>query len=139
MNTPIVDVHDILRQLYSLNLHEGSSPIVTIERYLQMTKPVDMSDDLRRNEPNLYKTLFVIGGSGLEQFFHRLLLDMKNRPFASTLDTIVALSFIQLVVAKALWKYHLSVAPSLEAFARNFDRLDIPAERRRLYEFAQQQ
>jgi len=48
------------------------------------------------------------------------------------------LTIMQHVVAIAMWKYELTVGEPLRGFARQFDRLDVPAERRRLYDIAQE-
>ena len=62
---------------------------------------------------------------------------MRGRPLEDCEDALGCLVFLQEVVACALWEHGASVSESLEAFARGFDRLDVPSELERLHDRAQ--
>ena len=72
----------------------------------------------------------------METLYLRLLREMRNIPYEQCEDLLEALAFLQQVVATAIWKYHHDVGKHMEAFARDFDRLDVESERMRLYEYA---
>lgn len=45
-----------------------------------------------------------------------------------------ALQFVQSIIVTAMWKYGVAVGDELEAFARDYDRLDTEQDRQRLYQ-----
>jgi len=92
---------------------------------------------MRRNVADAYGALCKGGCDALLTLFDKLLHAMRNVGYSECGDILDALEFVQLIGATALWKYHVSVGETLEKFVREFDRLDVPSERRRLYEFAQ--
>ena len=98
----------------------------------------EVSEDVRRNLPVVYERLF---SSRCRAFLDRLYDDameaMRGVPIQQCAQAIEALAVVQEIVAVALWKYNLAATPSLEQFARTFDRLDDEGERRALHEHAQ--
>ena len=72
----------------------------------------------------------------LEKIISELYSEMRGRRFEQCEDIFEALAFIQEILAAALWKYNLCVNPSVEDFARDFDRIDTLAERQRIYMMA---
>jgi hypothetical protein len=88
--------------------------------------------------PHLYRQLFagecqtVIG-----ILFDEALAALKGRALENCEGQLRLLAFLQHVFAVALWRYQLPIEPRLEAFAREFDRLDVGSERRRLHAIAQ--
>src|SRR5262245_45067581 len=113
--------------------------VVFLENYLAGTVVENISSiDRERNLPYLFESLFSSGcRDKVDHVYTEALNSMRERPFADCADTIDALSFLQEVVAAAMWKYRLTVGAKLEEFARKFDRLDVEEEQRRIYEGAQ--
>jgi len=62
---------------------------------------------------------------------------MRGRPFDDCDEALKGLVFLQEVAATALWRHRCPVGDTLASFAREFDRLDVPAEHERLYVRAQ--
>jgi hypothetical protein len=97
-----------------------------------------LSDDERRNEPAIYSALFSDECQlFLEEVYENSIGMMRGRPFGDCEDALRGLAFLQEVFATALWRHRQPVAHVLASFAREFDRLDSPAERERLYALAQ--
>ena len=63
--------------------------------------------------------------------------EMRGARFGESGDFLNAAVFLQDLVATAMWRYHCNVGADLERFTREFDRLDIESERRRLFDAAQ--
>lgn len=99
---------------------------------------VALSEDDRRNEPTTYAHLFSAECRiFLEGIYDRALEMMRGRPLDACGDVLKGLEFLQEVVATAIWRYRCDVGQKLDAFAREFDRLDVPTERARLHGGAQ--
>ena len=128
-----------LLDIYRLHVARGGARHGDIERHLCLNAPVaPVSVDDQRNEPSTFEELF--SGDGiryLEALYQRLMWQMQGVPFAETSETLGALSFLQVVLATALWRYRLSVGPTLDTFARQYDRLDTEVMRRKLHVSAQ--
>gem|GEM_PF-2344291 len=62
---------------------------------------------------------------------------MRGTSYEDAADILEALAFIQEVTAIALWRFDCPMSRVLKEFARDFDRLDVPEERYRLYQSAQ--
>ncbi|QDQ25889.1 hypothetical protein FNU76_05725 [Chitinimonas arctica] len=123
--------------IYSLSLSKARQRVSWLENALG--KAQSISDDDSRNEPGTYAELFAGEcGEWLTRLYFELMEGMHGLPYSQCSDRIEALAFLQEIVATAMWKYGLPVSVELEAFAREFDRLDVPDERFRLYEKAQE-
>ena len=95
-------------------------------------------DDEHRNEPMLYAALFSTECRPFfENVFETAMGLMRGRSFADCDDALEGLAFLQEVAATALWRYRCVIGDTLSSFAREFDRLDVPGERKRLYARAQ--
>jgi hypothetical protein len=92
--------------------------------------------DDRRNEREICQDMLE-DAAPLDDLFTSLMREMKGRGFDESQDLIDALGSVQVIVTCAMWKHHLTVNRRLEHFARDFDRLDVNDERRRLYDLAQ--
>ena len=69
---------------------------------------------------------------------HRCLSPSTREKYANhKSDALKGLSALQEIIATALWRHGCAVGKRLESFARDFDRLDVPTERERLYALAQ--
>ena len=131
--TPMCANH--LAVLYCLYLERGASRIALIEADAEIDVTVRLTEDDRINEPVHYERLF--SGECLG-FVVSLYAAIKNRikscSYEEAADPLIALAFLQEIVATALWKYGLDTSEDLAEFAREFDRLDVEAEKIRLYE-----
>lgn len=86
------------------------------------------------NEHYMYNELFSPAcNTYIMDLFHNLIIKMKHVEFEKAQEAIEGLVFIQIIGATALWKYNCAIDPELENFVRDFDRLDVQEERRRLY------
>ncbi|MFC3653317.1 hypothetical protein ACFONN_17280 [Dyella humi] len=130
--------NQILLLIYRLFLHRGGRKINWMEQYLGYDGRAALSSDDIENESSAYETIFSEEHRPkLERLYLDLLNEMDGVPYPQCGDVLEALTFIQEISATALWKYHQSVGTVIEEFVRDFDRLDVPDERARLYEKAQ--
>lgn len=129
----------ILHLIYCMFLNRGGKRICCIEKIFKFEEVTVVPTDGWRNESELYSSLFT-GESRLEleTLYLELLRDMRNVPYEQCEDLLEALTFLQQMLATAMWKYHHDVGWKMEAFTRDFDRLDVESERMRLYQYAQQ-
>lgn len=128
----------MLLLVYRLFLDGGGRKIERIEQYIGYDAKATVSSDDMKNEPRAYETIFSAEHRPkLERLYLELLNEMKGVPYQQCENVLEALSFIQEVSATALWMYHQGVGTEIEEFARDFDRLDVPDERVRLYKDAQ--
>lgn len=129
---------DTLLRIYEFAQKAGSVKSQVLERFLGGRHSAAITIDDERNEPEMYAHLF--GGECqpiMEALLRDLMRDMKGMAFEQAHDQIRALSFLQFVAARGLWKYRQNVGSILEEFVREFDRLDVESERMRLHEYAQ--
>ena len=130
--------NQILLLIYLLFLHEGGRKINWMEQYLGCDGRATLSSDDLMNELSTYEAIFSEEHRlKLEQLYLGLLNEMNGIPYPLCGDILEALEFVQVISATALWKYHQNVGAVIEEFVRDFDRLDVPDERVRLYEKAQ--
>lgn len=123
---------------YRLFLHRGGRKIHWMEQYLGYEGGAELSPGDIENEPSAYEAIFLEEHQPkLERLYLSLLNEMNGVPYSRCGDVLEALAFLQEISAIALWKYHQSVGVVIEEFVRDFDRLDVPDERVRLYEKAQ--
>lgn len=131
--------NQILLLIYRLFLHGGGRKTNWMEQYLSYDDRNVLSSGDMKNEPSMYKAVFSEENRPkLEKLYLKLLNEMNGAPYQQCRDVLDALAFIQEVSATALWKYHQNVGAVVEEFVRDFDRLDVPEERVRLYEKAQE-
>ena len=124
--------------VYRFFLHGGGRKIDWMEQYFGYDGRVMLSSDDMKNEPNVYETICSDENRPkLERFYLELLHKMKGISYGQCGDVLETLVFLQEALASALWKYHQNIGVILEDFVRDFDRLDVPSERVRLYEKAQ--
>jgi hypothetical protein len=106
-----------------------------------MSCPVEITPltaDERRNEPATYAALFSEECRSLpEELYEEAMRMMRGRPLGESGEALQGLAFLQEVAATALWRHRCHVGSTLVSFAREFDRLDVPAERERLHACAQ--
>lgn len=130
--------NQIFLQIYKLFLNGGEAKIACLEELLGGSNGVAATMDDERNEPEMYASLFEGDcRTTVELLYLTLLRAMDGRTYEQCNDLLRGLSFLQLVVTKAMWKYRHDVGPTVEEFAREFDRLDVASERMRLFEYAQ--
>ncbi|HEX8617873.1 MAG TPA: hypothetical protein VF911_09845, partial [Thermoanaerobaculia bacterium] len=95
--------------------------------------PKTVSADDRRNEPQFYRDTARENGLLLENCLEWLLDKLKTVPYEQATDIFGGIEFLQWVIADVLWRYGSQVSEDLERFTRDFDRLDVPDERLRLF------
>lgn len=124
--------------IYRVFLNEGGLNVIWIDGYFGFLVNEELSSDDIINLPLVYEEFFSDDyRSELECFYLQLLGEMNGVPYEQCEKPLEALAFFQGITARALWKYHQNIGGVIEAFARDFDRLDVPEERFRLYEQAQ--
>ncbi|HYG05629.1 MAG TPA: hypothetical protein VD865_04365 [Stenotrophomonas sp.] len=116
-------------------LHEQGMRLPAIERHIDHESNGSApGEDLLRNERLEYEELFSpLCESYVLDMFDRLMSEMKVSDFEASGAVLDGLDFLQRIGAKALWKFHCDLAPAIEGFVREFDRLDVAGERKRLY------
>ncbi|MBB3214888.1 hypothetical protein FHW67_004212 [Herbaspirillum sp. Sphag1AN] len=130
--------NQILLLIYRLFLSEGRRRVNWIEKRFGFDASIALSCDDKRNEPGTYETLFSQEHQEkLKQLYLELLNEMNGVTYQQCGDVLDALEFIQEISAAGLWKYRQRVDVIIEEFVRDFDRLDVPEERIRLYESVQ--
>jgi hypothetical protein len=133
-----MDIHP-LSLLYSRFLQRGGKRIAAIERLLEGGAPEPDGMDSNDDEASIYAALFSDTCRRKFEQLHLTLMDeLRKTASHSYGDVIEGLSFTQEIAATGLWKYHEHIGARLESFVRDFDRLDVPEERVRLYESAQE-
>lgn len=125
------------KKLYSLSVSKHRKRVPIIEHYLGIIEPADVSEDDRRNEPAFYSDLAHDRGHLLSQCLGSLVAALRAVAYEESAQVFTGLEFLQSILANMLWRYGLDVAEHLETFTRDFDRLDVPDERLRLYQMAQ--
>jgi hypothetical protein len=126
--------------IYRLYLDKGGKRSNWIESNLGYDPRKSLSVDDRRNEPETYEAAFSKEYQPIvERLYLQLMDEMKGLRSEQCTDALEALVSLQWIGSLALWKYHQNVGEKFEAFVREFDRLDVPGERLRLYEVAQTQ
>jgi hypothetical protein len=109
-----------------------------IERCVGFDDKIPLTPDEKMNEPYVYAEMFSEKyRQSFEQLYLMLISSMRWKTYDQCVETIEALDFLQAVSARGLWKFNQDVGDLLESFVREFDRLDVPSERVRLYESAQ--
>jgi hypothetical protein len=130
---------ELLLIIYKLFLERTSMRVAFIERHL--ATPIEsthISADERRNLPGVYEAMFSADCRPyVEKLYADAMKELGRLPYDRSEETLDGLMFIQEVIATALWKYRCDVGQTLESFARQYDRLDLPLERQRLHDQAQ--
>jgi hypothetical protein len=128
-----------LLAVYRIFFDRYRTRIAFIERWMSFQgelKP--LLEDEQRNERQIYTDLF--SGecrSCIEELYRTAMQEMRGQPYSVSGDVLEALAFLQEVVATGMWKHRCNVGEMLESFAREFDRLDVSEERKRLHDLAQ--
>jgi len=129
---------DSFKKIYDLSVDKQHKRVPMIERYLGIGEPAFVSVDDRRNEPAFYQELAQNNGRELQDCLRWLTGELRAVSFEQSGGILAGFDFLQAVIADVLWRYGLHVGEELERFTREFDRLDVTDERRRLYQRAQQ-
>jgi hypothetical protein len=120
-------------KIYDLWVDRSRERIPIIEKYLGMVEAQPVSADDRRNEPQFYRDVARDKGLLLENCLEWLLDRLKTVPYEQAVDIFAGVEFLQWIIADVLWRYGSNVSEKLECFTRDFDRLDVPDERLRLF------
>lgn len=130
---------EAISYIYKIHVLKGGvrSSLIEDEFRGELTK-LKITDLGVNGERDLYDQMFADECKVIvEGLYFKALETMKVLKFEACGDQLDTLDFIQKVVATALWKFRYDVGDALEQFARDFDRLDVPEERNRLYDRAQ--
>jgi hypothetical protein len=129
---------DNLFSVYQVFLFEGGERVGYLEDRFGFFPNQTVLIDERRNIKNSYALLFSGENKRrLEELYFDAMKEMEGADYDRCDHILRALEFIQQISATAMWRYGQSVSQVMEDFVRDFDRLDVPAERHRLYEVAQ--
>ncbi|MGQ0595704.1 hypothetical protein [Aquabacterium sp.] len=129
---------NLIAGVYLRSLRHGARRIDSIEQYLGVAIDQVDAGQLQVGIDAAYSDLFNgVGRVEVEGLYDELRGALIGKSFEQCADILDGLSFLQELVAMALWKYQVDVGERLEGFARNFDRLDVQDERRRLHQEAQ--
>jgi hypothetical protein len=124
---------DTFRKIYGLAVHRNGSRVPVMETYLGLDAPGHVSADDLRNEPALYRELAQDAHSILEDCLQWLLRELRDLRYEEAEGVLDGIAFLQAVSGDVLWRYNAPLSVALEGFVREFDRLDVDSERRRLY------
>lgn len=130
---------DTVCSIYLLFIFRGGRRSLALESLIDFFREdFEFTEDLIRNEELMYEELFSLRNSGyFFGLYKQLMFNLKGLERKSSGDVLAGLEFIQDVSAKALWKFGCDLKGELKGFARDFDRLDVPEEKERLYTMAQ--
>jgi len=125
----------VMLHVYRAYVARTSVRISFIEKRLASPDAIaPLNVDEIRNVPDVYLELFSDScRSFVETLYGEALRELRDLEFEDSDEVLRALNFIQEVTATALWRYNRNVGSTLEAFAREFDRLDLLSERQRLH------
>lgn len=114
-----------INKVYENYISQGGEKSLLVEKYINH---IDIkfykSEDLLQN---------LFGGNHIKLLFNEALRIISKENFENSIDAINCLKFIQDIGSMAMWKYNIKVDNDLEDFIRDFDRLDVEFERKRLY------
>ena len=131
--------NEALLAAYRSLLEGGGQRSSWLENYLGDDVLAPSSFDDARNLSDVYTAIFSAKfRPSMEELQISLLKEMQEVSFEQSGAILDALACLQQMAATGLWKYHQDVGKPIEAFTRNFDRLDVSGERARLYEYAQE-
>ncbi len=128
---------EILAAIYRAQAVRGSARVFSLEEDLGFEGDVAPSEDDLRNERTNFERLFSGEcNSYVDNLYREAMNRLWGKPYDEAENELRVLAYLQNLVAAALWKHGLVPSETLEGFARQFDRLDVDSERRRLYEIA---
>lgn len=129
------DCREALALLYRIHRSHGYRRSAFIEEALSgadVTGPPSF-DDLR-NDREAYATLFGAGGSpDVESVYRAAIARLRTVPFEEAEDLIAGLYFMRRLISTAYFRWDHAIVPDLADFARDYERLDLAEERRRLH------
>ncbi|QXZ11958.1 hypothetical protein KVQ82_17930 [Pseudomonas sp. AO-1] len=128
-----------MRIVYFLFVHQKGRRLSALEFCINyIDGELTFSEDFLRNEPAMYEQLFSLECKGyVLDLLEKMMGKMKVLRFEESGEVLDGLEFVQNVGATALWKFNCNLDSEVESFVREFDRLDIVEERKRLYSLAQ--
>jgi hypothetical protein len=132
--TPCAEVFGLV---YRLRISAGTERAPLLEECCGFDFGAGLSEDDLCNQREYFEKLFSNECQGaVVRAYGDISRGMASKALEEAARDLCALAFIQDIVATAMWKYDIDPGPILERFARDFDRLDVESERRRLYSSA---
>lgn len=124
-----------LQTIYSIFVYQQGMRVPAIERHIEYEEQGPaFTEDLLRNERSAYEALFSPSCENcVPAIFERLMSEIKVSEFEASGEALDGLDFLLHIGARALWKFNCDLAPEMEGLVREFDRLDVAGERKRLY------
>lgn len=123
--------------VYKIHLAHGNARLKTLEDLLACYSCEPLSENDLRNEKKHFDRIYSDECKSLvNKLFESAINRLAKEPYCKEGEEISMLVFLQEISAKAMWKFHIKLVDSLEKFVREFDRLDMEEERRRLYEWS---
>jgi hypothetical protein len=127
-----------LRNIYRLYVEWSRERSALVEAEIGFDESIGISLDDRRNEPESYKALFRDAYSPLiHGLYESLMRSIRSKRFEDCEDEFAGIAFLTAMIMKALGVYQADRSNPLAKFANEFDRLDVLAVKRKLYEMAQ--
>ncbi|KAA0978049.1 hypothetical protein [Pseudomonas sp. ANT_H12B] len=128
-----------MQVIYFIFVHQNGRRLLAFESCINyIDGDLVFLEDFLRNEPAMYEELFSPGCNGyVLVLLKKLMTEMKELKLEDSGEVLDGIEFIQNVGATALWKFKCDLTAELDSFVREYDRLDVAEERKRLYLFAQ--
>ena len=128
---------ETLTIIYRSRAARGCARAQQLEELLGLEEDAPASEDDLRNESRNFHRLFSGECKGFVDGLYRDAMSrLSEKQYGEAEDELRVLAYLQDLVAAALWKHGLEPGETLEGFARQFDRLDVESERRRLHDLA---
>ncbi|MBC3387483.1 hypothetical protein [Pseudomonas sp. SWRI179] len=127
------------RIVYYLFLRKGWRRISILESCISYSDGAEVfSEDLLRNEFMTYEKIFSSECEGyVLDLFRKFMSELGEVRLEDSGEVLDVLELMQSICATALWKFNCELPPEMDYFVREFDRLDDPEEKERLYMSAQ--
>lgn len=131
---------DHLQNMYRLYIERRGARSSLVERRIGLQSVTSPTVDGMRNEPESYRIVFdAANGSFMTDLLESLLNSMKGKRFEECNDELAGLRFVQAISITALSLRQGAPSDRLGKFARDFDRMDVPEIRHKLYNSAQEE
>jgi hypothetical protein len=127
---------NLFEEIYEIAIANGAERSLLVEKKLGLRSPISPTRDAILNERESYAALF---GNECSHLCEGLLMesfsDLKNTALGYSNEIFDSLILLQFIFARAMWKYNIDLEPSVEKFTKEYDRLDVFDEKKRLWEF----
>jgi len=135
----ITACQSLVLTLYAKFYARTQRKIAIVSHWLALEgEPRSPSVDDHRNEPRTYASLFSEEcRHTVDELLRLAMMQMRGATYAQSEDALECLSFLQEVISTAMWIHRCTVGQQLGSFARDYERLDLQEERKRIHAQAQ--